>query len=74
MIVGSHKGTSKEVDGLPEASDKADELDHLLLWRVMRKQVETLRAEMEDTRKSAEEAAKNNTANGASHLLPGVRR
>ena len=74
MIVGSHKGTSKEIDGLPEASDEANELDHLLLWRVMRKQVETLRAEMEDTRKSAEEAAKNNTANGASHLLPAVRR
>ena len=65
MIVGAHKGTSTEIDGLPEVPNEADELDHLLLWRVLRKQVETLRAEMEDARKSAEEAAKNNTAKGA---------
>lgn len=73
MIVGSRKGTSKEIDGLPGLSDEANELDRLLLWRVMRKQVETLRAEMEDARKSAEDAAKNNTA-GVSDPPSGVRR
>ena len=62
MIVGSHKGTSKAVDGLPEAGKEAHELDHLLLWRVISKQVQNLRAEMEDARKSAEDADKNNTA------------
>ena len=62
MIVGSHKGTSKAIDGLPEAGAEKHELDHLLLWRVMSKQVQNLRAEMEDARKSAEDADKNNTA------------
>ena len=62
MIVGSHKGTSKAIDGLPEAGEENHELGHLLLWRVMSKQVQNLRAEMEDARKSAEDADKNNTA------------
>ena len=62
MIVGSHKGTSKAIDGLPEAGQEIHELDHLLLWRVISKQVKNLRAEMEDARKSAEDADKNNAA------------
>ena len=62
MIVGSDKGTSKAIDGLPEAGEGTHELDYLLLWRVMSKQVGNLRAEMKDARRSAEDAAKNNTA------------
>ena len=62
MIVGTHKGTNKAIDGLPEAGEEPHELDHLLLWRVMSKQVQNLRAEMEDARKSAEDADKNNSA------------
>ena len=61
-IAGSHKGTSKAIGGLLEASQATHELDHLLLWRVMSKQVNDLRAEMEGARKSAEDAAKNSTA------------
>ena len=62
MIVGSRKGTSKAIHGLLEAGDETHELNHLLLWRVVSEQVKNLRAEMEDARKSAEDAAKNNTA------------
>lgn len=62
MIVGSHKGTSKAIDDLPEAGAESHELDHLLFWRVMSQQVKNLRAEMEDARKSAEDASQNNTA------------
>lgn len=62
MIVGSHKWTSKAIDDLTEAGEESHELDHLLLWRVMSNQVKNLRAEMEDSRKSAEDAAKNNSA------------
>ena len=62
-IVGSRRG-NKKIESLPEAGEEAHELDHLLLWRVMNKQVQTLRAEMEDARKSAEEAADNATVDG----------
>ena len=62
MIVGSRKGTSKAINDLPEVGEGTHEFNHLLLWRVVREQVKNLRAEMEDSRKSAEEAAKNNTA------------
>lgn len=64
MIAGSQKGTSKVIDDLPVVSEGTHELDHLLLWRVMRKQVENLRAEMEDARKSAEDAASNTATTG----------
>ncbi len=60
LIAGSHKGGSKAFDGLPEAVEKTHELDHLLLWRVMSKQVKDLRAEMEGARKSAKDAAESN--------------
>lgn len=50
MIVGSHKGISKAIDGLPAAGEETHELDHLLLWRVMRQAGENLRAEIEDAR------------------------
>ena len=62
MIVGSRKGKSKVTDDLPAAGAETHELDHLLLWRVVSKQVKNLRTEMEDASKSAEDAAKNNTA------------
>ena len=69
-IVGSRRG---KVEGLPEAGEEAHELDHLLLWRVINKQIQTLRAEMEDNRKSAEEAADNNaTADGVSISPSGI--
>ena len=61
-IAGSFKGTSKAIDDLLEADEQPHELDDLLLWRVMSKQVKVLRAEMEDARKSVEDAAKNNAA------------
>ena len=60
MIVGSNKRKDKAIDGLLEDGDESHELDHLLLWRVLRKQVNNLRAEMEDNRMSAEDAVKNN--------------
>ena len=62
MIVGSRKGTSKATYSLPEAGAETHELDHLLLWRAVSKQVKNLRTEMEDASKSAEDAARNNTA------------
>ncbi len=62
-IAGSHRGTSKAIDGLSETGQESHELDDLLLWRVMSKQVKYLRAEMEDARKSAEDAAKNIATN-----------
>ena len=62
MIVGSRRGSGKAIDGPPEAGEETHELDHLLLWRVTREQVRNLRAEMEDARKSVEEAVNNNTA------------
>lgn len=66
MIVGSRRG-GKKIEDLTGTDEDAHKLDHLLLWRVMNKQVANLRAEMEDSRKSAEDAAKNKaTANGSS--------
>ena len=56
-IVGTKKGTNKADDELEPAASGTDELeDDNLLWRIMKKQVETLRVEMEGARKSAEEA------------------
>ena len=66
MIVSSHKGKSRATGDLSEADVESHELNHLLLWRVVSKQVKNLRTQMEDASKSAEDAAKNNTAtNGA---------
>ncbi len=57
MIVGAQRGSSKKIDDLFETNgDEASEIDHVLLWQVIRKQVQALRIEMEDARKSAEEA------------------
>ena len=73
MIVGSRK-VNKEIEGLPETGRGEHPLEELLLWRVVSKQVKTLRTEMEDARKSAEEAASNNgTVDGASKLPPGMQ-
>ena len=67
MIVGAQRGSSKVLDSL-ETKDDTGELSDVLLWRVVCKQVETLRAEMEDAQRSVEEAAKNSNiviVNGA---------
>ena len=64
IIVGSRK-TGKNIDDLAGNPEGAGDLDNVLLWRVLSKQVENLRAEMEDARRSTEEAAENNAANGA---------
>ena len=68
IIVGSRK-TGRDIDGLAGSSEEAGEFDNILLWRVLSKQVNNLRAEMEDARKSTEDAAKNNAANGASNAF-----
>ena len=60
-MVGSRSGKSEAMENLPKIGDEAQKFDHLLLWRVMNTQVKVLRAELEDARKSAEEAAKNNS-------------
>ena len=62
MIVGSRKATGKAPDDSSEAGVESHELNHLLLWRVVSKQVKNLRTQMEDASKSAEDAAKNNSA------------
>ena len=61
-IVGAQKGKRKTIDDLEPNSDKADESNTVPLLRVIKKQVETLRVEMEGARKSAEEAEPNSTA------------
>ena len=68
IIVGSRK-TGRDIDGLAGNSEEVGEFDNLLLWRVLSKQVNNLRAEMEDARKSTEDATKNNAANGASNAF-----
>lgn len=69
IIVAAQRGSSKEAENFPETDSANGEFDNVLLWRVIRKQVQTLRAEMEDARKSAEEAEENGSsmsaANGA---------
>ena len=69
IIVGAQKGSSKQLKNLPKKTgEEAGELDHVLLWRVIHKQVQSLRVEMEDARKSAEDAVNNSSAaprNGA---------
>ena len=73
LIVGSRRG-NKEIESLPKVGEEAHELDHLLLWRVLSKQVRTLRGEMEDARKSAEDAVNNNSgADGVSNQPPGIQ-
>ena len=72
IIAGAHRGNTKEIDGLPETVEGASQLDNVLLWCVISKQVQNLRAEMEDARKSAEDAVKNNVApNGVHGPVPG---
>ena len=62
IIVGAQKGSNKEISKLPETNGEVGEFDYILLWRVISKQVQTLRTEMEDARKSAEEAIVNNSS------------
>lgn len=61
-IVGAQKGKHKTIDDLEPNSDKADEFNTVPLLRVIKKQVETLRVEMEGARKSAEEVEPSSTA------------
>ncbi|KAG8531497.1 uncharacterized protein KY384_003126 [Bacidia gigantensis] len=55
-IVGAEKGTNKDIEDIPAVEEGVSEPDRLLLWRVIKKQIQTLRSEMEGARKSAEEA------------------
>ena len=61
------RGTNKEFSEVAVetngdvATDGASKLEKNLLYRVLSKQVETLRHEMEGSRKSAEDAAKHKT-------------
>ncbi|KAL9613393.1 MAG: hypothetical protein Q9167_002041 [Letrouitia subvulpina] len=55
-IVGAQKGArSLEIEEKEEGEEK-DEMEKVLLWRVLKKQVKNLRVEIEGARKSAEEA------------------
>ena len=71
VIVGIQRGTSSEPE-LAEtetATGVADDealkvVQSNLLYRVVQKNVETLRHEMEGSRKSAEDAANNSASNG----------
>ena len=63
IIVGAQRGSSKQLENLPEKTGaEIADLDHVLLWRVIHKQVQSLRVEMEDARKSAEDSIKNSSA------------
>ena len=62
IIVGAQRGSNKEVENLPETDGKGGEFENILLWRVISKQVQTLRAEMEDARKSVEESVENSSS------------
>jgi len=70
VIVAVQRGTNKEFSKAPEEAngepsiEGASKLDSNLLYRVLRKQIQTLRYEMEGSRKSAEEAGKHKTPNG----------
>ena len=71
-IVGAHRADLEEPEGLSDVQGaangevngvvngdvdgKENAFKDILLWKVMRKQAETLRVEMEDAKKSAEEA------------------
>ena len=62
---------AKESSSQPNATPALDadvdkDLDNNQLWRVISKQVQTLRAEMEGSRKSAEDAKKNSGDGGTS--------
>lgn len=65
MLVAVQRGTNKEFSETPEetngepSNEDTSKIDTNLLYRVLRKQVLTLRHEMEESRKSAEEAAKH---------------
>ncbi|KAL8814978.1 MAG: hypothetical protein Q9223_005847 [Gallowayella weberi] len=56
--------SEREVNGTGSENADPEGLEHNALWRTISKQVETLRTEMEDSRKSAEEAALNASGGG----------
>ncbi|KAL8721504.1 MAG: hypothetical protein Q9225_001849 [Loekoesia sp. 1 TL-2023] len=58
IILAAQRGGAEEINGTAEDADP-EGLKHNALWRTIRKQVEALRMEMEDSRKSAKEAAQN---------------
>ena len=77
VIVAIQRGTSKEPEDAPSTEingtangdvPEDEAVKSNLLYRVLSRNVATLRHEMEGSRKSAEEAAQNAAPNGA--LLP----
>ena len=72
VIVAIQRGTSKEPGAAeePKGSDSISDnqltavVESNLLYRVISKNVQTLRHEMEGSRKSAEDAAKHSASNG----------
>ncbi|KAL8952622.1 MAG: hypothetical protein Q9222_001496 [Ikaeria aurantiellina] len=63
ILVAAQRGGVEEVNGIEDLSGP-ESLKQNALWRTISKQVETLRIEMENSRKSADEAAQN-ASNGA---------
>ncbi|KAL8734358.1 MAG: hypothetical protein Q9166_001556 [cf. Caloplaca sp. 2 TL-2023] len=63
VIVAAQRGGVGEINGTNGNADP-EGLEHNALWRTVSKQVEILRTEMEDSRKSAEEAMQN-ASNGS---------
>ncbi len=64
IIVAVQRGTKKDFNDMPaetngNAKVATSQLERNLLYRVLSKQIETLRHEMEGSRKSAEDAAKH---------------
>ncbi|KAL8699944.1 MAG: hypothetical protein Q9201_005712 [Fulgogasparrea decipioides] len=61
VIVAAQRGggVEQDVNGTIPGSADPEGLEDNALWQTISKQVETLRTEMEDSRKSAEEAAQN---------------
>lgn len=78
VIVAVQRGTNKDFSEVPEgangepSSKGALKLESNLLYRVLLKQTQTLRHEMEGSRKSAEEAGKHKTPNGPVTSYRGV--
>ena len=67
-IVGSRRNPNKENSNTRDVNGETSNLEKVLLGRVMKKQVETLEAEMEAASQSVEDASKNKAdANGIEH-------
>ena len=60
MIVADQRGGIERLNGKVQVTDPED-VESNPLWRTLSKQVEVLRAEQEESRKSVDEAAENGT-------------